>query len=129
MVTNTEAIIIIADGRIPKVVTRKRTVGRPYLCYKDTCKHNTKMAGIDINNWETAAIDRGNWSSVVKTGTKRREDRRRTQLAERRDHRKQTSDNAAFSSLHTVYVCHRCGRDCHDRVGFRSHIWRCIPPN
>ena len=61
-----------------------------------------KMAGIDINNRETAAIDHGNWSSIVKADTKRAEDRRWTQLPERRDHRKQTSDNAAFSSLYRL---------------------------
>ena len=97
--------------------------------YKDTCKHDTKMAGIDINSWASAAIDRGNWSSVVKADTKRGEDRRWTQLAERRDRRKQTYSNAAFASLQTMYVCRRCGGDCHDRIGFLSHIWRCIPPN
>ena len=129
MVTNTEANEM-ADGRIPNVVlygeliSWKRTVGRPYLCYKDTGKHDMKKAGIDINNRETAAIGRGNWSSFIKAGTKRGEDRRRVQLAERNDHRKQTSANAAFSSLQTVYVCHIYGTDCHDRVGFRSDIWR-----
>ena len=29
-----------------------------------------KITGIDINNWETAASDSGNWRSIVKSGVK-----------------------------------------------------------
>ena len=35
------------------LVTGTHTVVRPYLRDKDTCKHDMKMAEIDINSWET----------------------------------------------------------------------------
>ena len=100
----------MANGRIHKhlqhgeLVTGTRTVGRPYLRHKDTCQRDMKMAGIDSNNWEIAAGDRGKWRSVVKTCTRREEDRRRTQLAERRDHWKQRSAKAAFTSQPCVSI-------------------------
>ena len=62
----------MVNDRIPKDVlygervTGTRTVGRPYLNYKDTCKRDTKMTGIDINNWETVTSDRGKWRSIAK---------------------------------------------------------------
>ena len=42
------------------------------------------------------------------------------------DHQKHESANAAFSSQPTMYVCRRCGRDCHARVGLLRHARRCI---
>ena len=53
-----------ANGHISKDVlygepaTGTRTIGRPYLRYKDTCRCVMKMEGIDQNNWETVASDR-----------------------------------------------------------------------
>ena len=47
-----------------------RTIGRPYLSYKDTCECDMKITGIDINNLETAVCDSGNWRSIVKSGMK-----------------------------------------------------------
>ena len=110
----------MANGRIPKdvldseLVTGTGTVGQLCLRYKDTCKCNMKVAGVDINTWENVASDCGKWRSVVKPGKKRGDDRRRTRQAERRDHRNHRSACAAFSSQ-LMYVCHshRCGRDCH----------------
>ena len=69
----------MANGRIPKDVLYgeldigTRTVGRPYLRYKDTCKRDIKMAGIVFNNRETVANDRGKWrlfaADVTETAT------------------------------------------------------------
>ena len=72
----------MANGRIPKdilygeLVTGTRTVGRPYLRYRDTCKRDMKVAGIDTTTWEAAADDRGHWRAVVKTGTRRGDETR-----------------------------------------------------
>ena len=71
----------MANGRIPKVmlygelVTGTRTVGRPHLRYRDTCKRDMKVAGIDTT-WEAAADDRGHWRAVVKAGMRRGEENR-----------------------------------------------------
>ena len=61
----------MANGRIPKymlygeLVTGTRTVGRPYLRYRDGCICDMKVAGIDTTTWEVAADDRGHWRLVV----------------------------------------------------------------
>ena len=56
-----------------ELVTGSRTAGRPYLRYRDTCKRDMNMAGIDTTTWGAAADDRGHWRSVVKTGMRRGE--------------------------------------------------------
>ena len=66
--------------RIPKdmlygeLVTGTRTIGRPYLRYRDTCKRDMKVAGIDTTTWEPAADDCGYWRTVVRTGMRRGEE-------------------------------------------------------
>ena len=53
-----------ANGCTPKyilygqLVTGTRTAGRPYLRYRDTCKRDMNVAGIDTTTWEAAADDR-----------------------------------------------------------------------
>ena len=78
------------DGPIPKdllygeLVNGSRPVGRPYLRYKDTCKHDMKMADIDINSWESASNDRDHFKLTVQRGVRRGDEKRNTQLAEKR---------------------------------------------
>ena len=66
--------------------TGTRTIDWPYLRYKDTCERDITMAGNGVNNWETVASDREKWRSVVKTGMKREEVRKRARRAGMRDH-------------------------------------------
>ena len=85
----------IPNGRIPKgmlygeLVTATRTAGRPYLRYRDTCKRDMKVAGIDTTTWEAAADDRGHWRAVVKAGIRREEEKIYVHEAEKREKRKQ----------------------------------------
>ena len=121
----------MANGRIPKdmlygeLVTATRTVGRPYLRYRDTCKRDMKMAGIDTTTWEAAADDRGHWRAVVKAGMKRGEENRSVHEAVKMEKRKQKSSHPAHPPQSTIYICHKCGRDCHARVGLISHSRKC----
>ena len=121
----------MANGRIPKdmlygeLVTGTRTVGRPYLRYRDTCKRDMKVAGIDTTTWEAAADDRGHWRAVVKAGMKRGEENRSVHEAVKREKRKQKSSHPAHPPQPTIYICHKCGRDCHARVGLISHSRKC----
>ena len=52
-----------AMGRIPKdllcgeLAKVPRRVGRPRLRYKDICKRDMKLSGIDVNKWESYASD------------------------------------------------------------------------
>ena len=121
----------MANGRIPKdmlhgeLVTGSRRVGRPYLRYRDTCKRDMKVAGIDTTTWEAAADDRGHWRAVVKAGMKRGEENRSVHEAVKREKRKQKSSHPAHAPQPTIYICHKCGRDCHARVGLISHSRKC----
>ena len=57
----------MSDGRIPKDLLYGeldqglRPVGRPKLRFKDTCKRDMIEIGLDVENWETLAADRGRW--------------------------------------------------------------------
>ena len=81
----------MANGRIPKdmlygeLVTGTRTVGRPYLRYRETCERDMKLAGIDTTTWEAAADDRRHWRAVVKAGMRRGEDNRSVYEAVKRE--------------------------------------------
>ena len=92
-----------------------------YDRYNGNRKRGRTIAELDINNWETAASNRGNWRSVVKTGMQRGEERKRAQLPERRALRKQRVVNVQFSSESSMCVCSRSGRDRHARFRLLSH--------
>ena len=84
-----------------------------------------KVAGIDTTTWEAAADDRGHWRAVVKAGMKRGEENRSVHEAVKREKRKQKSSHPAHPPQPTIYICHKCGRDCHARVGLISHSRKC----
>ena len=39
--------------------------------------------------------------------------------------RKQRSSHPAHTPHPTIYICHKCGRDCDARVGLISHSRKC----
>ena len=96
------------NGRIPKdmlygeLVTGTHTAGRPYLRYRDTCKRDIKVVGIDTTTWEAAADDRGHWRSVVKAGMRRGEEKISAHEAVKREKRKQKSSNPAHPPQSTT---------------------------
>ena len=69
------------DGRIPKdilygeLTTGSRPVGRPALRFKDVCKRDLKLTGIDTGSWEALADDRHSLRLAAQTGIKRGEKR------------------------------------------------------
>ena len=90
------------NRRIPKdmlygeqLVTRTHTAGRPHLRYRDTCKRDMKVAGIDTTTWEAATDDSGHWRSVVKAGMRRGEEKISEHEAVKREKRKQKSSHPA----------------------------------
>ena len=114
------------NGRILKDILYRqlkighRLLGRPMLRFKDVCKRDMKLTGIDPNNWESLADDRNNWRNAVCIGLHLGETRRRQHLNEirgRRKHREQQTENATP----TEFVCNICGKDCKARIGLLSH--------
>ena len=119
----------MADGRIPKdllygeLVQVKRSVGRPYLRYKDVCKRDMKAMGIDPNRWETLASERCAWRKAVQNGLSQFEDCFAQYTEAKRQQRKayRQADRPA-----TTFTCPNCGKDCHSRIGLSSHSRRCL---
>ena len=118
------------DGRIPKDVmygelaSGRRPTGRPALRFKDVCKRDLKLTGIDPNSWESLADNRSGWRHAVREGVERGEEKRKQQLEERRARRKERQQIQAHNPP-SNYMCGNCGRDCHARIGLLSHARRC----
>ena len=125
----------MANGRTPKdmlygeLVAGTRTVGRPYLLYRDTCKRNMKVAEIDNTTWEAAADYSGHWRAVANAGMRRGEENRYVNEAVKREKRKQKSSHPAHPTQPMIYICHKCGRDCQARVGLIivTHVLMTLP--
>ena len=115
------------DGRIPKdvlygeLVCGSRAVGRPVLRFKDVCRRDLKTGGIDDMHWEAQARDRDKWRACIKSCVKKAETRRRQQQDEKRLRRKQRQQQQESSN----FVCEKCGKDCHARIGLSSHKRHC----
>ena len=84
-----------------------------------------KVAEIDTTTWEADTDDRGHWRSVVMTGMRRGEDNRSAHEAENMEKRELKSSNPVHPPQPTTYICHKCDRDCHARVGLKSNFRKC----
>ena len=102
-----------------ELVTGTRTAGRPYLRYRDTCKRDMKMTGIDTTTCE--ADDRGHWRAVANAGMGRGDENISAHEAVQKEKRKQKSSHPAYPPQPTIYICHKWDIDCHARVGLISH--------
>ena len=115
-------------GRIPKdllygeLAEGSRPAGRPRLRFKDVCKRDMKACNIDTATWESCAEDRAAWRLAVRRGAREAEETRTAHLHERRARRKTAQQQPQQASL---FVCSKCSRDCHSRVGLFSHSRRC----
>lgn len=118
------------EGRIPKdilygeLATGHRPVGRPQLRFKDVCKRDLKLTGIDIDRWEQLADDRSGWRQAVHKGIKKGEQHRSQQLETKRQRRKMRQQKQALDPP-SGFTCGYCRRDCHSRIGLLSHSRRC----
>ena len=100
----------------------KRSVGRPRLRYKDTDKYNLKERGICPDVWEKTAQVRTRWRAVYSEGVSTFEEKRTTNLKDRRMEQKAES---AFEATTGLHVCAKCNRVCRSRIRLisreRSH--------
>ena len=120
----------VKKGRIPKdflygeLATGRRPVGRPALCFKDVCKRDLKLTGIDTGNWESFAADHNGWCHVVNSGIKSGERMRILWLEETREQRKARQQNVEVNPQ-SEFVSNYCGKDCHARIGLLCHSKPC----
>lgn len=67
-------VVRMEDSRLPKsilygqLVNAPRPVGRPRLRYRDVLKRDMKAFGLPTDQWESLAVDRGTWGSLIKKG-------------------------------------------------------------
>ena len=63
-----------------------RKMGRPHLCYKDTCKmalHGGKV----LNEWNAVVNDRDKWKALIQNVCKVHNQKRKADYEERRQKR------------------------------------------
>ena len=119
------------DGRIPKdllygeLESGSRPVGRPKLRFKDVCKRDMLATGLPAGNWETHAADRGEWRSVCSRVLQVGETKLKAEADERRAKKKAAEKKTASAPAASDYICGRCDRVCHSRIGLLSHERNC----
>ena len=87
-------------------------------------KSDLNLTGIETDKWEPLAADRNGWRHAVNSGVKSGERMRILRLEEKREQRKAKQQNVEVNPP-LEFVCNRCGRDCHARIGLLSHSKRC----
>ena len=91
--------------------------------FKDTLKHNIKLCGISVNQWETVAGDRARWRAGIKQGFEHFEAKRLAAMGEKRATRKNRlqQQQAGAGGGDPSFVCGVCQQDCHSLIGLVSH--------
>ena len=104
----------LAQGTRPK--------GRPKLRYKDVTKRDMGQCGLDLDTWEEQVDDRSVLRRAIKQAVKDAEEVRHMKNTQKRNKRKEQQQQPQQPSS---FLCAKCGRDCHSRVGLFSHSRRC----
>ena len=89
--------------------------------FKAVCKQDLQALGINTDFWEVTATDRDPWRHTVKLGLSQFE-QTRVKAEDERLHKKTA---CLANRPTTVFICFKCGRDCHSRIGLHSHNRRC----
>ncbi|XP_062849141.1 uncharacterized protein LOC134311436 [Trichomycterus rosablanca] len=116
-------VVRMDEGRIPRdllygeLAEGKRPTGRPQLRYKDVCKRDLKALDINLNTWEALANERSSSKHTVQKGLSKFEEKIAQKTEVQRQKRKALS---AVERLASSFICARCGRDCHSRIGLTS---------
>ena len=85
------------------------------LRYKDVSKRGLKKAEISPESRESTAGNRNAWGACVSHGAQTAEDNRNIQSTARRASQK------VRAATPSTFLCNKCGKDGHSRVGLYSH--------
>ena len=97
----------------------KRSQGGQKNRYKDCLKASLKSFDIDVETWETLALDRPAWRSKVNKGTVLFEQNRIAGAQRKRELRK--SKVVSLPPAQEIHQCLECGRTFLARIGLISH--------
>ena len=100
--------------------TGEQITGWPQLNFKDICKWDLQALGKNIDSWEVAATDRDAWRHTVKLGLSQYKE------IQRKQRRKSSTKIVCLASRPTTaFICSKCDRAYHLRIGLHSHNTRC----
>ena len=114
------------DNRLPKLMlygeltTGYRSRGGQRKRFKDQLKKSLVHCHLDVDTWETLALDRSSWRSSTKSGVHEFELHRINEAMARRQRRKEVP--LTVSDGTSSYICHVCGRVCRAKIGLISHL-------
>ena len=113
-------VVRMADGQIPKDVLYGELVqgNRRRGQYKDICKWDLKVLGMDLKRWKTLTSECSAWRQAVQHGLSQFEETLAQQAKAKRQSRNQQNQG-------TDCICLQCRRDCHSKIGVLSHTRHC----
>ena len=107
----------------PKSALQWSPTGRPPLsAHQGRLQRDLKRISIPTTSWEDIVDDRAAWRLAVREGVVTAEAARNNALAQKRASRKQ-QDLILREPL--SFVCAKCSRNYHSRIGLFSHSRKC----
>ena len=86
------------------------------------CRRDLREMAMDEDLWEEVAADCDAWRQAVYDGLATLEEKRaKTEITRRQKRR----NKASPIQLPSSFICERCQRDCHSRIGLHSLSKRC----
>lgn len=91
-----------------ELMSGKRPLGHPPLCYKDVCKQDSKSFNTNPATWEVAAQDHYLWQQILRTGQQTYKTSLTQALERKRKLRKQKSTIMSLTPLAEARTCDIC---------------------
>ena len=119
-------VVRMPEHRLPKQLLYgelsqgRRSAGGQKKRFKDSLKRSLKALNIDVNNWETSAMNRPTWRHTLAIGALAAETCRTvTAQGKCADRKAQAASSLTTSPTN---VCPSCGRKFRARIGLTSHL-------
>jgi len=116
----------VLEHRLPKQLLYgelsqgKRSAGGQKKRFKNSLKRSLKALDIDVNNWETSAMNLPTWRHTLAIGALAAETCRTVAAQGKCADRKARA--ASSSTTSPTNVCPSCGRKFRTRIGLTSHL-------
>jgi hypothetical protein len=121
-------VVRMQDERMPKklfyceLLHGKRSLGGQKKRYIDTLKASLKNCAINLDSWESLAIDRSSWRSQVYAGAVAFERKRTDDASQKRAARKSRASSSLSLQRQPDIPCPYCTRLFRAQIGLISHL-------